>query len=41
MAQAALAFTTRQKKKKPCKTLVLQGFVLVGDTWIEHVTPAV
>jgi len=28
------------EKEKPCKTLILQGFVLVGDASFELATPA-
>jgi hypothetical protein len=31
----------RRAMKKPLQTRTCRGFKLVGDTWIEHVTPAV
>jgi hypothetical protein len=36
-----VGFLTNQVKEKAPQVLDLRGLNLVGDTWIEHVTPAV
>jgi hypothetical protein len=40
-AAQSLVFDYQQTKEKASQVIDLGGLNLVGDTWIEHVTPAV